>query len=77
MLFAGVICPNSLLLSRIAVYAVSVSSLLSVAVPKYFFPMPCASEFRPEPEGAGAPTVEVGPVDVVVGGAEAYTEHGQ
>ena len=34
MLFAGVIWPNSSLLSRIAVYAVSESSPLSVAVPK-------------------------------------------
>lgn len=38
MLFAGVIWPNIVLSSRIAVYAVSVSSGLSVAVPKYSFP---------------------------------------
>ena len=69
MELAGVICPNSALLSRMAVYAASESSPLSVAVPKYFLPAAWARELSPEPEGAGAP-VEVGGaagVDVGVG----------
>jgi hypothetical protein len=36
--FPGVSCPKSLVLERAATYAVSVNSLLSVAVPKYFSP---------------------------------------
>lgn len=48
----------------------SVNSLVSVAVPKYFLPAATAALFRPEPEGVlvGAlPTLEV---DVVFGGVE-------
>ena len=45
MLLAGVIWPNKVLSSKIATYAVSVSSGLSVAVPKYSFPSDCASWF--------------------------------
>ena len=51
----------------------SVSSLLSVAVPKYFLPAACASALRPVPEGAGEPepTVDVGLAGVVEGGGGA------
>lgn len=48
----------------------SVNSLVSVAVPKYFFPAATAALFKPEPAGVlvGAlPTLEV---DVVFGGVE-------
>ena len=66
MLFAGVSWPNSMLLSRIAVYAVSESSGLSVALPKYFFPAVFASAFKPAVElGVVAPVVLVGVLDVV------------
>lgn len=41
----GVIWPNSVLSERIAVYEVSVSSLLSVALPKYSHPFALASVF--------------------------------
>ena len=45
ILFPGVICPNSDELLRTATYAVSVSSGLSVAEPKYSFPADFAMEF--------------------------------
>ena len=43
MLFPGVICPNIVASSKIAVYAVSESSGLSVAEPKYSLPTDFAS----------------------------------
>jgi hypothetical protein len=62
ILLAAVICPNIALLSKTAVYAASVSSELSVAVPKYFHPMAFAAEFSlvvDVPEGRVAAAVVV------------------
>lgn len=47
MLFPGVITPNSLLFFRMVVYAASLSSPLSVADPKYVFPLATARVLRP------------------------------
>ena len=63
MLLAGVIWPNMLASSKIAVYAVSESSLLSVAVPKYSLPFALASEFN-SPVCAGGGVL----LTVLVGG---------
>ena len=45
MLLAGVICPNMVLSSKMLMYDWSVSSELSVAVPKYSFPFDLARRF--------------------------------
>ncbi len=71
MLFPGVICPNSLLSLRIATYGASLSSPLSVADPKYSFPLDFATTSKPgEADGTVVGTVEVvGVLGVVVAGA--------
>jgi hypothetical protein len=56
MLFPGVITPNSLLFFRMVVYAASLSSPLSVAEPKYVFPLATARVLRP---GLALAAVEV------------------
>lgn len=43
----GVICPNSLILLKVATYGASVSSGLSVADPKYFLPAALATRASP------------------------------
>ncbi len=40
---------------NMAMYAVSVNSLVSEAVPKYFLPAAFATVSSPEPDGAGEP----------------------
>ena len=47
MLFPGTSCPKSAVLLRIATYAVSENSLMSVSVPKYFLPAALAARLRP------------------------------
>lgn len=69
MLFPGVICPKYVLSLRIARYAASVNSGLSVAEPKYFFPAVCATvlDFAVEVEvGRAAVEVPVEPEPLLV-----------
>lgn len=74
MLFPGVIWPNSLLSLRMATYGASLSSPLSVADPKYSFPLDFAMTSNPgEADGTVVGTVEVvGVLGVEVAGALVY-----
>lgn len=75
ILLAGVIWPNIVLSSRIAVYPVSESSLLSVAVPKWSFPFDLASWLSLAAEvGAPLGAVEVEECDEGGGDGAEETE---
>lgn len=76
ILFPGVICPKYAAWSRIAVYAVSVSSGLSVALPKYNFPAALATVLVNAVEvPMGKPPLPVGVLEgELVGGGLEPTE---